>query len=210
MRGRHVHLVLSIMSVASLCACEYKHIDVLDKWVRQEGRAPPEDEQSAVQGTPAAAGALYSSPQPHNASQSSQLSIGSPQWSSNSSRTLYNGFLKAFGLQQSKQIPRFLQTPLEDSSVRRRSTKEITTPHIIHQVTHSSCCILVMSPNCELIEQLAACSVSGPLPLFVMLLRRMSDVLLLVPGLMQYTVLLLLGMKALCLSSRDLTKTMAS
>lgn len=143
MRGRYVHLVLTIMSVASLCACEYHRIDVLDKWVRQNGRPTPDDEQSAVQGTPAAAEALYSSPQPHNGSQSSHFSIEGPQWSSNSSRSLYNGLLKAFGLQRSKQTPRFLQTFQEDSSaVRRRSAKEITTPHIIHQVAHPSFSLL--------------------------------------------------------------------
>ena len=153
MRGRHVHLALAIISVASLCGCEDKRTDVLDKWVRQEGRASPEDEQSAVQGI--AAETLYSSPQPYNGSQSTRFSIGSPQWSSNSSRSLYNGFLKAFGLQQSKQTPRFLQTPQKDSSVvRRRSAKEITTPHIIHQVMYPSCCLSVLSPSCNTVEDL--------------------------------------------------------
>lgn len=142
MRGRHVHIVLSILSVVSLCACEHNRTGVLDKWARQDRRATPEEKQSAVQGKHAAADFLYSSPQPQNGSQSSSTSVDGFKWYKSNSKSLFNRLLKVFGgLCHGNETPRFLKTPKDDSSsIRRRSAKEITTPHIIHQVTNAICC----------------------------------------------------------------------
>ena len=138
MRARHVHVVLIILSMASLHICEHDRRDGLAEWEQQEGKTTPENGEFTVQGTLPAAEIWYSSPQPQTGPQISQLSVDGLKWSSNSSRSLYNGLLNAFGLRPSKKTLRFLETPQEDSSVRRRSAKEITTPHIIHQVTNRS------------------------------------------------------------------------
>ena len=145
MRGGHVQTALSVLLVASLCACEYNRTDVLDKWARQEKRATPEDwGDSAAQGRHAAADSLYSSPEPQDGSQSSSISVDGLKWSRNNSRSLFNGLLKVFGgLCRTNEIPRFLEKAQDDSSIRRRSAKEITTPHIIHQVTNTIFCTSV-------------------------------------------------------------------
>ena len=158
MRARHVHVVL-IMSLASLSMCEHDGVDVLDKLKRQEGRANPKDGGYTVQGTLSAAEPWISSPEPRMGPHISPVSVDGLKWSSNNSRSLYNGLLTAFGLQPSKKTLRFLEAPQEDSSLRRRSTKEVTTPHIIHQVTGVSlhpCSRKGCPPSCSQMRKLQA------------------------------------------------------
>ena len=137
------------LSVACLCAGGHNSGNALDKWIRQEKPATPENERSETQGYLPAAASLYSSPRPQPGSHSSPLSVDGLKWSGNSSRIIFNGLLKAFGLQHSDEEPlNFLEISQGDSSVRRRAAKENSIPHIIHQVItfsagqepHPQCC----------------------------------------------------------------------
>ena len=141
MKARHAYTcwaMLMILSLAPLGTCEETRLNVLNKWGGQGKSVSPADEQHVIQEV--AAQLSNDSIQAHNGSQSSPFSTHEFQMSDRS-RNVFTGLLKALGLQASKEAVIVLETSGEEneSTVRRRSAKENTIPHIIHQVRILPC-----------------------------------------------------------------------
>ena len=141
MKARHAQTcwaMLIILSLAPLGACEQNLLNVLDEWGGQGKSVSPADEQHMIQDV--AAQLSDDSIQAQNGSQSSPFSPYKLQMSDRS-RNMFTGLLEALGLQASREALTLLETSEEEkgSNVRRRSAKENTIPHIIHQVKFLPC-----------------------------------------------------------------------
>lgn len=132
-------LFLVIATVAS-CAGELTSVDVFNKWEphQQEKHRIPAEEQIALQGMQPPAeplrGGLGAGPESWN----SQNSIDALALSSGSSTSVFKALLEVLGLQADREWSPQHETAQWDHTMRRRSAKENTIPHIIHQVRFSA------------------------------------------------------------------------
>ena len=126
----HVRIRIAIYLVLLLAfhgACEPKQMNVLDKWRRHSNRSGSADEQPVFQGL------SHSSHETQNQFWISQSRNTGSAWASSSSNNLLPGLLKMLGIQAGREA---LNISQEEGFIRRRSAKEITIPHIIHQVLY--------------------------------------------------------------------------
>lgn len=144
MTSRHV-CVCSILFVAlSMVPSSTNQLSlasVVDKWdpALAGNHTVPADKQTAVQ-------VAHAALQPQHGAKASNSSFWSSKGSfrdeslpsSRGSSDLLQGILGVLGLQASRKPARAPARSWTEASMRRRSAKEDTIPHIIHQVTTSA------------------------------------------------------------------------
>lgn len=140
MTAGHVRICIAMFLVSSLAfhgACEPRQMNVLDKWRRHSNRSGSADEQPVFQGlshsSHEAQNQFWIGQSSTTGSAWASSSSGSTSSSNSSSNNLLPGLLKMLGIQAGRET---LNTSQEEGLIRRRSAKENTIPHIIHQVLY--------------------------------------------------------------------------